>query len=306
MRKINFKITPINKIDGEKKSSFDEEISNILNEISSYLESINLEYRGIKSAFESYTDQMDEMKHRIEKISSRIEDIASQVNVLNDNYMQIHEIMESISIELKNSDTILDRSLINSNSFSEDELLEYIDFKLSLMEHSMSRNADHDDISEETYANTRIADEPKNVKQKTISDVDSAKLYETSKQIIKDFIQSREKIWELKIKNINKLDLISRINENIVHQNLTKNIEAYLDAEKIVLEKIKSFRHTPSTSKYDPIIDAFLSGHNKIVSISMSGTNANYLKGQLKRRIKTRRLGDITVSVVNDVCYLEK
>jgi hypothetical protein len=59
-------------------------------------------------------------------------------------------------------------------------------------------------------------------------------------------------------------------------------------------------------SKYDPIIDAFLSGTDKLVTISVPDKDANYLRTQLNKRIDARKLSGVKVSVVNNVCYLEK
>jgi hypothetical protein len=38
----------------------------------------------------------------------------------------------------------------------------------------------------------------------------------------------------------------------------------------------------------------------------MEGKDANYLRTQLTKRIEARDLGGVKVSVVNNVCYLEK
>ncbi len=59
-------------------------------------------------------------------------------------------------------------------------------------------------------------------------------------------------------------------------------------------------------SKYDPILDAFRSGTNNLVAVSVPGKDANYLRTQLNKRIDARKLSDVKVSVVNNVCYLEK
>ena len=59
-------------------------------------------------------------------------------------------------------------------------------------------------------------------------------------------------------------------------------------------------------SKYDPILDAFLGGKDGLVEVSVEGRDANYLRMQLGKRAKARGLTGIRVSVVNDVCYLEK
>ena len=59
-------------------------------------------------------------------------------------------------------------------------------------------------------------------------------------------------------------------------------------------------------SKYDPILDAFLGSSNNLVSVNVEGKDANYLRTQLNKRIEARNLTGIKVSVVNNVCYLEK
>ncbi len=59
-------------------------------------------------------------------------------------------------------------------------------------------------------------------------------------------------------------------------------------------------------SKYDPLLDAFVSGTNKLVSVNVDLKDANYLRTQLNKRIEARNLLNIKVSVVNSVCYLEK
>jgi hypothetical protein len=77
-----------------------------------------------------------------------------------------------------------------------------------------------------------------------------------------------------------------------------------------------SFNLTPVTekpsrryrkgSKYDPILDAFMSGTEGLVTVEVPEKNANYLRTQLNKRIEARGLRGVKVSVVNDVCYLEK
>jgi hypothetical protein len=59
-------------------------------------------------------------------------------------------------------------------------------------------------------------------------------------------------------------------------------------------------------SKYDPLLDAFMSGPNDLVSVNVAGKDANYLRTQLNKRIDARNLPSVKVSVVNNVCYLEK
>jgi len=59
-------------------------------------------------------------------------------------------------------------------------------------------------------------------------------------------------------------------------------------------------------SKYDPLLDAFMSGVNDLVAVNVAGKDANYLRTQLNKRIDARNLPGVKVSVVNNVCYLEK
>ena len=61
-------------------------------------------------------------------------------------------------------------------------------------------------------------------------------------------------------------------------------------------------------SKYDPVLDAFKSGKNNLVAVNIEGKDANYIRTQLNKRIeanKTKYRG-FEISVVNDICYLEK
>ncbi len=59
-------------------------------------------------------------------------------------------------------------------------------------------------------------------------------------------------------------------------------------------------------SKYDPVLDAFLEGENNLVVVSVENKDSNYLRSQLAKRIDSRNIEAIKVSVVNNVCYLEK
>jgi hypothetical protein len=68
----------------------------------------------------------------------------------------------------------------------------------------------------------------------------------------------------------------------------------------------KPSRRYRKGSKYDPILDAFMSGTENLVSVDVSGKDANYLRTQLNKRIDARKLTGIKVSVVNNICYLEK
>jgi hypothetical protein len=68
----------------------------------------------------------------------------------------------------------------------------------------------------------------------------------------------------------------------------------------------KPSRRYRKGSKYDPILDAFIEGEEDLVEVNVGGKDANYLRTQLNKRIEARNLRDIKVSVVNNVCYLEK
>lgn len=60
-------------------------------------------------------------------------------------------------------------------------------------------------------------------------------------------------------------------------------------------------------SKYDPIIDSFKSSRYQLVNVDVKGKEANYLRTQLNKRLEHLKLTKkIEVSVVNNVCYLEK
>ena len=59
-------------------------------------------------------------------------------------------------------------------------------------------------------------------------------------------------------------------------------------------------------SKYDPILDAFLEAENNLVVVSVENKDSNYLRTQLAKRIDSRNIETVNVSVVNNVCYLEK
>ena len=68
----------------------------------------------------------------------------------------------------------------------------------------------------------------------------------------------------------------------------------------------KPSRRYRKGSKYDLILDAFMSGLDSLVTVDVTGKDANYLRTQLNKRIEARTLEGIKVSVVNNVCYLEK
>lgn len=68
----------------------------------------------------------------------------------------------------------------------------------------------------------------------------------------------------------------------------------------------KPTRRYRKGSKYDPVLDRFMERAANLVEVSMEGKDANYLRTQLNKRIEARNLRHVKVSVVNNVCYLEK
>lgn len=71
--------------------------------------------------------------------------------------------------------------------------------------------------------------------------------------------------------------------------------------------KTKPKRKYRKGSKYDPVIDKFMEGTDDLVAVEIPGKDGNYLRTQLKKRIDAKKLGKkIEVSVVNNICHLEK
>ena len=69
----------------------------------------------------------------------------------------------------------------------------------------------------------------------------------------------------------------------------------------------KPTRRYKKGSKYDPILDEFLNGEEKLVNVTVEGKDANYLRTQLNKRIDVRDLKDeVRTSVVNNLLYLER
>ena len=58
-------------------------------------------------------------------------------------------------------------------------------------------------------------------------------------------------------------------------------------------------------SKYDPVLNKFMEGKDKLVTVEAPGRDGNYLRTQLKKRVDARNL-NVDVSVVNNKVYLEK
>ena len=66
-------------------------------------------------------------------------------------------------------------------------------------------------------------------------------------------------------------------------------------------------KRTHRRSKYDPIIDEFLSGGNDLVRVEVEDRDADYMRYQLIRIIESRGLEKLVkASVVNGELYLEK
>jgi len=59
-------------------------------------------------------------------------------------------------------------------------------------------------------------------------------------------------------------------------------------------------------SKYNPILLAFVEGKDNLVIVEVEGKNANYIRTQLNKRIQAHGLEGVKVSVINNICYLEK
>jgi hypothetical protein len=49
-----------------------------------------------------------------------------------------------------------------------------------------------------------------------------------------------------------------------------------------------------------------MEGEEALVVVAVENKDANYLRTQLNKRIEARNLSGVTVSVVNNACYLEK
>ena len=69
--------------------------------------------------------------------------------------------------------------------------------------------------------------------------------------------------------------------------------------------KRKPYR-TDGSSKYLPIINAFLESEHKLVKVEDTGIEANNLRVQLKRICDQRGLSSVKLTVRNKELYLEK
>ena len=79
--------------------------------------------------------------------------------------------------------------------------------------------------------------------------------------------------------------------------------EVKFDLQPVTKKPSRKYR---KGSKYDPLLDAFISGTDNLVAVTVPDKDANYLRTQLSKRIDARKLSGVKVSVVNNVCYLEK
>lgn len=84
---------------------------------------------------------------------------------------------------------------------------------------------------------------------------------------------------------------------------MPKMSEIRFDLKPVTEKPSRKYR---KGSKYDSILDAFFAGIDNLVEVTMAGKDANYLRTQLNKRIEARTLEGVKVSVVNNVCYLEK
>ena len=60
------------------------------------------------------------------------------------------------------------------------------------------------------------------------------------------------------------------------------------------------------SSKYAPILDAFLESEHRLVRVEDTGLNGYYLRVQLKKMCDQRGLDSVKLTVVNNELYLEK
>ena len=80
--------------------------------------------------------------------------------------------------------------------------------------------------------------------------------------------------------------------------------EIKFDLQPVTKKPSRKYR---KGSKYDPILDSFMSGEYNLVKVEVENKDANYLRTQLNKRIEARDIGEkVKVSVVNNVAYLEK
>lgn len=79
----------------------------------------------------------------------------------------------------------------------------------------------------------------------------------------------------------------------------------------VPLDELPKRRYRKS-SKYDPILDTFIESKKPLSQLTVTlddsseERDANYLRTQLNKRIGVRGLSTVQVSVVNNVCYLQR
>ncbi len=61
-----------------------------------------------------------------------------------------------------------------------------------------------------------------------------------------------------------------------------------------------------SRSIFDPIIDEFMRGDNKLVEITATDKAPSYMKSSLAKRLARREIANIEVTLGYGVVYLEK
>lgn len=79
--------------------------------------------------------------------------------------------------------------------------------------------------------------------------------------------------------------------------------EVKFDLKPVIKKPSRRYR---KGSKYDPILDTFLERAAKLVEVSIEDKDANYMRTQLNKRIEARGWNNVKVSVINNICYLEK
>lgn len=71
--------------------------------------------------------------------------------------------------------------------------------------------------------------------------------------------------------------------------------EVKFDLKPVTKKPSRKYR---KGSKYDPILDSFLSGEHDLVKVEVANKDANYLRTQLNKRIEARdMLNQVKVSV---------
>ena len=77
--------------------------------------------------------------------------------------------------------------------------------------------------------------------------------------------------------------------------------------DKKPVRKSKTVKRSRRRSKYDPLIDRFMSEEHDLVRVDVEKRKANYLRNYLDKIIKSRGLEDRLVpSVVGGELFLEK